>query len=421
VFPVLLKLSSWLTSRRVRVHATILAICLWTIYAYDMATPGLRDRNGLIKGTDFLHFYTLGATALRSRGDWLFNMQAQSALAAQLVPGSAGTLFLPLYGPQVSLCFAPLALLPYGWAFLLWMVLNVSIYFACCWLAWNRCANLQTQKGTVMIAAAAFPGFVHLVAWGQTSGLALLCFTFAFLALQARKLWLAGLALGGLAFKPQLALAAALVLVLAREGRILLAAAGTALAQLAAGWIAYGTDVMRQYASALLRVNGQLTLLEPRPYQTHCLKTFWSMLLRAPHLALGFYVITASGVLLVAWRAWKASGSLPIRYSVLLFATVLVSPHLTVYDLVILAPAFLILADWAVQHRGHPLQPSLKILLYLCYPLFLIGPWAQTTHVQLSVLAMIAIFWIASRIANQAGESGDERGRNSVRDLPEPG
>ena len=31
----------------------------------------------------------------------------------------------------------------------------------------------------------------------------------------------------------------------------------------------------------------------------------------------------------------------------------LVSPHLTVYDLVILAPAFLLLGDWALAHRDY--------------------------------------------------------------------
>jgi len=35
----------------------ILGVALWSIYLWTVATPGLRDRNGNLKGTDFLHFY----------------------------------------------------------------------------------------------------------------------------------------------------------------------------------------------------------------------------------------------------------------------------------------------------------------------------------------------------------------------------
>jgi hypothetical protein len=34
------------------------------------------------------------------------------------------------------------------------------------------------------------------------------------------------------------------------------------------------------------------------------------------------------------------------------------------------------------------------VLLYACYPLFLLGPVAAFTHLQFSVIAMAGIFWI---------------------------
>jgi hypothetical protein len=81
-----------------------------------MATPGLRDRNGNLKGTDFLHFYTLGSLADKHRGADLYDIRAQAALAERRVPEAAGIRYLPLYPPQVSIVFAPLACLSYGWA-----------------------------------------------------------------------------------------------------------------------------------------------------------------------------------------------------------------------------------------------------------------------------------------------------------------
>jgi hypothetical protein len=392
----------WLTAHRIRVHGLLLAVCLWSVYAADLATPGLRDRNGLIKGTDFLHFYTLGSLARQGRGDLLYDMPAQSDLLRKLVPEAAGNVYVPLYGPQVSLLFAPLARLPYGWALTVWLALNVLLYGRCCYAVWKRCPNLQAGRRTVLILAIAFPGFFHLIAWGQTSGLALALLTLAYLALRNRQHFLAGLAIGSLAFKPQLGLAAAVVFILACEWKVLAGAIAAALLQLAAAWLHYGTQVMRDYVRALMNVNDVLALLEPRAYQMHSLRAFWSLLIPWPDIALILYLISAVAVLAVAVRCWKTQAPLAIRYSVLLLASVLVAPHLTVYDLVILAPAFLLLGDWAIEPGAGPLSAATRLLLYLCYFLFLLGPLVQFTHLQLSVLAMLALMWTAWRVSSMS-------------------
>ncbi len=397
--------ASWLTARRVRIHGLLLAVCLWTVYAVDMSTPGLRDRNGLIKGTDFLHFYTLGSLALQGRGDLLYDMWAQSAVTQKLLPEAAGSFYVPLYGPQVSLFFVPFATLSYGWALTAWLSLNVLIYALCCYVVWKKCPSLQSQQWTVLILAIAFPGFFHLLVWGQTSGVALACFTLAYLALRGGRPFLAGLAIGSLIFKPQLGLAAGVVFLLAREWKVVAGAAASALAQLAVGWLHYGTQVMRDYLRALMHVRDILPLLEPRLYQMHSLRAFWSLLLPWPSAAFALHLATALLALALAVRCWRSNASLEVRYAALLFATVLVAPHLTVYDLVILAPAFLFLGDWALGYAAQRFVPSVQVLFYLCYPLFLLGPLARLTHLQLSVVAMAGLMWICWRVSHQTTAS----------------
>ena len=73
---------------------------------------------------------------------------------------------------------------------------------------------------------------------------------------------------------------------------------------------------------------------------------------------------------------------------------------MTVYDLVILAPAFLLLSDWVLVHRDS--APAIFPLLYACYPLFLLGPLAGIIHLQLSVVAMTALVWMTWRIAERS-------------------
>src|SRR5271155_5456991 len=124
----LARAASWLTPKRLRVHGLLLTVCLWSVYIWNMASPGLLDRAGNLKGTDFLHFYTLGSLALTHRGGDLYNMNAQSQLAAERVPAAVGIRYLPLYPPEVSLFFALLARLPYSCALIVWLALTSLIY-----------------------------------------------------------------------------------------------------------------------------------------------------------------------------------------------------------------------------------------------------------------------------------------------------
>src|SRR5580704_6043893 len=388
------KTASWLTPKRLRAHGLILTLCLWSVYIWNISAPGLLDRAGNLKGTDFLHFYTLGWLALANSGADVYNMQAQAALAAEHIPASQGLRYLPLYPPQVSILFAALARLSYPYALVLWLTSSALIYAFCTYLFWRTCPGLQNDRLTVLILALAFPPFWHLLAWGQTSALALACFTLAFFAFRAQREFLSGLALGCLIFKPQLGIASAVIFIVARRWKVIAGALLSALAQLAAAWIYYGPDTLRTWIQMLLHFPSLLPLLEPKLYQTHSLRTFWTMLLPWPNLALALYILTALLTLALAARCWQSNLSLPLRYSAVLLATVLVAPHLTVYDLVILAPAFLFLTDWIVIQPNTSITSSLKLLLYFSFALPLLGPLARWTHLQLTVPVMLAILYL---------------------------
>jgi hypothetical protein len=382
----------WLNAHRLRAHGMALAVCLWGTYAWIMTSSGLLGRNGLVKGADFLHFYTLGTLALEHRGAELYDMAAQSALAEQRVPQAGRLFFVALYGPQVSVLFAPLASLPYGTALAVWVLGNAFLYGLCCYLIWRTCTSLSSYERLVLLLVLAYPAFFHLMAWGQTSALALACFTAAYLALRSGNTFLAGLAVGCLMVKPQLGLAAAFVFVAAGEWKLVSGAVLAAVAQLSVAWAYYGASVMREYFERLLHVREVMPQLEPRLYQMHSLRAFWTLLIPWPQAAWWLYVASAVFVLWVALRCWKSRADFRLRYSALLIASVLVAPHLTVYDLVVLAPAFLLLVDWAMAHRLS--LPWFGPVLYACYVLPLLGPLAKWTHVQLSVVALAVLLWM---------------------------
>jgi len=383
----------WLTSKRLCAHGLLLAVALWGLYIWTIATPSLRDRNGNLKGTDFLHFYTLGSLAREHRGEYLYDINAQESLAARRVPDAAGIRFLPLYPPQFSLLFAPLAHLSYGWALVVWWIFTALVYSACCYAIWRACPNLRNFATTVALLCFAYPAFFHLIAWGQTSILALACFTGGFFLLCGEHEFSTGLVLGCLIFKPQLAMAFAVLFLATKSWKIIAGAVSSAVAQLALGMAYYGWAPFRAWLRMLANVPTLMPLFEPRPYQTHCLRTFWAMLVPWNEVSFALYAISAAIILVWTILIWKSRKPLSVRYAALLLASVLVSLHLTVYDLVILVPGLVLLVDWIMSKTSH--TSGMGMLIYLVCALPLVGPFMRWIHVQLSVVAMVALlYWI---------------------------
>ncbi|HEY6769541.1 MAG TPA: glycosyltransferase family 87 protein [Candidatus Sulfotelmatobacter sp.] len=388
--------ASWFSSKRLRAHALILALCLWSVYLWNISAPGLKDRNGIFKGADFLQFYTLGSVARAHRTAELYDTQVQSQISAQRMPEAAGIRFLLLYPPQVSILFAPFARLPYTSALALWLILASAIYALCCYALWRTSVGLRAHTVTVFMIAAAFPGFWHLILWGQTSALALGFFTLAFLALRARKEFLAGLAVGCLVYKPQLALAAAFVFIFTLRWRVIAGAVLAASAQLAVGWAYYGSDSIYHWLKAIIDVPHQLPMLEPKPFQMHSLRSLWILLVPGPILPFALYILTSLIILGLTLSIWNRRPAYPlgVRFSALLLASVLCAPHLFVYDLVILAPMFLLLSNCILTQERCSSAPQIKPLLYLIFVAPLIGPLARWTHLQVSVVLMSLLVYV---------------------------
>ncbi len=392
--------ANWLTPRRIRAQAVVLALCLWGVCAVDFATPGLFDRAGNIKFQDFIQFYISARLITQGRTNQLFDQQVaydeMRAIIDQAGDHRPTRVRLPtVYGPQVGLLFVPLAHLSFPAAARVWAALTVLLYFGCVYLAWRLCPNLSEHAGVVLIAAIAFPPFYHFFVRGQISVLLLACFTAAALAFRAKRDWLAGFALGLLVFKPQFLVAIPAVLLLSGAWRALAGTLISTAAQLAFTWTVVGSSVMRAYLDTMLHMSRWIGTAEPglAAIQMHSLRAFWTLLIPWPELALIPYVVSSIAVIVIAAAIWRSSSALPVRFSALTLAAVLVNPHLFVYDLVVLIPLFLLLVDWHLSNSNRA-SSALRLLLYLAFVLPLVYPLSQWTHIQLSVIAFAALLWL---------------------------
>jgi alpha-1,2-mannosyltransferase len=383
-------------SEFIRPVSLLLFLGLWGLYAYAFSNPGMRDRFDNLKGTDFVLWYTLGDFG--RNGDVADLYRGPAFLEERqfaLVPESKGDYYVCLYPPQMTALFAPLAGLPYLPALLIWSAIGVVAYAACVFAVGRTCPGLRPFAGRVALCAAAYPGFFNQICYGQCAIVSLGCVTVAYLALDRGRPVLAGMAIGMLAFKPTLAATAIAIFLLAGEWRLLAGVALGAGLQYGAATLAYGPDVMTAWVRAMVELGEALQPRMPKLYNMHCLRAFWSMLIPAPMIARGLYVASALGVIFLAWRAWRRNTDIGLKFAAVLLATVLASPHLYVYDLLILAPALLVLADRAVRSDPPPV-PGLYVAL--CYAVPLLGPLADMTHVQLSVPAFVIALWLLSRV-----------------------
>ena len=101
-------------------------------------------------------------------------------------------------------------------------------------------------------------------------------------------------------------------------------------------------------------------------------------------------------MIVAAARIWAANAPLAVRFSALTLAAVLVNPHLFVYDLLVLAPVLILLADRVFGDRRLVESPKRDILvcgIYGAYLLPLLGPLTLVTHVQFSVLSLVWLQW----------------------------
>ncbi len=386
--------TSYFTRKRVRGHGLLLAVALWSLYAMNLAHPGLRDLFGHIKGGDFVHEYVLGKIALARNGSMLFDYQGQVKLSRQAIPGIEDESYLPIYGPQVSLIYLPFAMFCYVWAAVLWALFSSAIYAACCYAVWRTTPNLQEEGSTVLILAIAFPAYVNLIEFGQNSAIGLCAFVLAYLGLRGKKSFFAGMALGLLFYKPQLGIVTAILFALTMEWRLIFGGLVTTAIQVGIAWAYYGKNSLLDYSHAMQNLGQNAKLLEPKLYLMFSLRSFWQMLLPWPGIAFALYLMSSILVLTLLYKSWRSTQPLSLRYAALLLGTVLVDPHISSYDLVLLAPAFLLIGDHILgSYFGQGLE-RMRWLIYLSYALPLAGPAIQDLHVQVAVPVFFLLFLV---------------------------
>ncbi len=351
-----------LTPQRLRLYPASLALMMFAVWLWSqLSAPGLIDSAKTIIGFDFSAFYTAGSFLLQGRLAQLYDPLLQLAFERALVAPALTDKFHYFVSPPFTVpLYVPFVLLGYLPGLFLWWGLGLLALAGSLHLLRNEMLKAESVS-TLRLFLASFTFYPTLM-WffaAQSSALILLVYTLFFINLRRGRDFYAGLALGLLVYKPQLALGLGLLLLFKFRWRALLGAAVSAGAWVGAGFVFFPQvmiDYIRQSASMLRGSMGDIWVGQSlNEFSLLLLESSWKLGATALSVALVTLAVMA------LWLAWRRIDWQPgtRRWDFSFAATValglLISPHLYVYDVMLLIlPVGII---WSYTPRGTRSRP----------------------------------------------------------------
>jgi hypothetical protein len=275
---------------------------------------------------DFSVFYQAGQLADGGRAADAYDDGKMIAAERAAFPGS--TLRLPWnYPPTFQVMLMPFGALPYILAWLIWSCALYGFYA----LLARRLVQHQDKLWILLLA----PGAAVNLFFGQNGILSVVLMGAGVLLLRSRPV-LAGVLLGMMAYKPQLALLVPFALLFGREWRAFAAAAISQTALMLLSVALIGTEA---WVAFLHKIAQPSAIFSSSSSDWHAIPSVMifvrSLGLDAAASNFCHWTVAALAAAGASW-IWHKTEDSAIRVAILASATLLVAPYLRAYDLVLL-------------------------------------------------------------------------------------
>ena len=348
------------------VKLTCFALCMAQVDILAMgAVQGawFRDAAGQLYDFDFVNIWTAGQHVLNGNPAAAYDQTVhKAAQVAALGHDFAG--FYPwCYPPTFLIPAALLALAPYISAYLIWVCLTFAAYLAVIRGIIGRNAGI--------LVACACPGVMMNISVGQNGFLSTALIGSALLLMQRQPL-VSGLLIGLLSFKPQFGILIPIALMAGGHWKVFLAASLSTLAVNAASLFAFGTAPWEAFFPTIQAIS-QATLTQGlsdwhKLHSTYALVRLYG---GSDTLAWALHGSVMAGSAVAIFGIWRSKVSFEIKAAALGVATVLVTPYIFIYDLIILAVPMAFLLRVGINTGilpGEQTCLALACLLILLYP-----------------------------------------------------
>jgi Glycosyltransferase family 87 len=357
---------------------------------------GGMDVSGNQIGRDFLNTWAGPQIAFDGRIGILYQLRPYQAAADQLF-GRALEQHNYSYSPATLLMFAPLGLLPYGWALAAWLIATFALVAGA---AHSQVRPDQRAMATGLLLAA--PASLINTLSGQ-NGFLTGALLMGGIVLLDRRPTAAGVLLGLLTCKPHLGLVAAAVLLALGAWRSIAAAAGTTAILAGASLLMFGMEPWVEYLTATRALQLQL-LAEWRGFFIFMMPTWFAPLRSAGvsyATAMAIQSALAIAVVALACLACRGTSDPARRAFVVATATPLALPYAFNYDLVPAAVAIV----WVVCGRLELPRGATAVLVaaWLAPLLCMYPPLHRLGLAPVALTALFAMSLLAARQTHRTG------------------
>jgi hypothetical protein len=305
--------------------ALILGFYVLVAVVFAVNSHGRLGPNGAPLFYDFSAFYQAAGFADSGHAARAYDDGAMLAAEQAAFPGAS--LRLPWnYPPTFQLMLMPLGALPYVAAWLVWSCALYGLYALL-----GRQIAVAGQRWLVLLA----PGAAVNLLVGQNGLLSTILMGGGVMLLRSRPI-VAGALLGLMTYKPHFAVLVPLVLICGREWRALGAAiasgAGLALLSLAV----FGADPWFAFVHKALEPSSIFSSSSSDWRSIPSVMIMARTLGASAGLGSALHWSVAAAAAVGAFWVWRKTDDARLRAAVLATATLLVTPYLRIYDLVLL-------------------------------------------------------------------------------------
>jgi len=384
----------------------VIGCAAWTlafmIFVFNISKPV--DETGHEVGGDFFHFYAAGRLLLEGRGHELYDMRAQQDAQRRILDDPTfNKLALYINPPTLAAAIAPLSALPYAVAFTLYSLLMLAAFLAAMHRLRPWLPALHSQWATVVMLGLCFYPIVRTITGGQNTALTLLLLCGAYAALREGKALQAGLWIGLLGYKPQMALLLSLLLAFRRQWRCVGAAAIVAVVHYGVGAIFCGFRWPMEMIDALERYRPLETIASGYSHISWMEVCRFSMSEPWSHWSGSALVLSTAVLTLWFWRrARPREANFAVHWAMAIPATLLISPHAQFYDAGLLLISVLLIVDTRLRNGGTVSNFSCIVLAvaFLLFPAYLLAQWIGF---QPLVLLPVSVWlWSASMLVGRS-------------------
>lgn len=395
-----LRSGDWLTTARMRGYSLILlGICIIVAAGWLALSDSLIDRNGKPVGTDFSNVYAAGDLTWQGRPADAYQPALQHAAEKAVFGGREVPFFGWHYPPFFFAVAFVVAAVPYAWGLAIWLAASFAAY-----LAVMRAILPGPQT---LLVAAAFPAVFVNIGHGQNGFLTAALLGGALHWLDRRP-WLAGILIGLLAYKPQFGVLIPLALLAGGRWSAIGAAAATVMALVAVSFVTLGGGVWHAFADSMTFT--QTVVLEQGGTGWEKIQSVFSAArMWGADIRTAYAVQIALALMLAAsltWL-WQSEAAFELKASALASGSLLATPYVLDYDLVVLAVAIAFFARHGLNRGFRDYEINLLAAAWIV-PL-LTRSIGALTGLPLGLLALLAIYSLTIRraVLDRKGRSAD--------------